>query len=258
MNKDNATFEEWMAELRRYAKSLRLEFMIGDGSGQVTEEVAASVKLMVTPTLAEDDTALRDIKPQAGLAVPPAWPWIAGALFAAAAAAIGGWWLYRRWRGEPAFRLGGEGPAEWNVPPARPFSSRSTPRLRLGYLSEDARATSIASRLKAGLEQQGLEILLDPLDAAELRRSLDEGDLQLALLAHRPPVGDPVLALKHTFWNVGLFRDAAWELLERAAWWPPGERQTILPVGALLWSLSTRLARAGPMLWMTSKMGISI
>jgi hypothetical protein len=82
-----------------------LPLMIGDGSGQVLEEVAPSVKLMVTPTLAEDDTALRDIKPQAGLAVPPVWPWIAGALFAAAAAVIGGWWLYRRWRGEPAFRL---------------------------------------------------------------------------------------------------------------------------------------------------------
>jgi hypothetical protein len=82
-----------------------LHLMIGDGSGQVVEEVAPSVRLAVTPTLAEDDMALRDIKPQAGLAVPPVWPWIAGALFAAAAAAIGGWWLYRRWRGEPAFCL---------------------------------------------------------------------------------------------------------------------------------------------------------
>jgi hypothetical protein len=82
-----------------------LPLMIGDGSGQVTEEVAPPVKLTVTPTLAEDDDALRDIKPQAGLSIPPVWPWIAGTLLVAIAAAIGGWWLYRRWRGEPAFRL---------------------------------------------------------------------------------------------------------------------------------------------------------
>jgi hypothetical protein len=81
-----------------------LPLMIGDGSGQIAEEEAPPVKLVVKPTLPEDDTELRDIKPQAGLALPPVWPWIAGGLFAVAAA-IGGWWLYRRWRGEPAFRL---------------------------------------------------------------------------------------------------------------------------------------------------------
>jgi hypothetical protein len=82
-----------------------LPLMIGDGSGQVMEELAPSVKLIVTPTLTENDNNLRDIKPQAGLDVPSVWPWIAGALLAAVAAALGAWWLYRHMRGEPAFRL---------------------------------------------------------------------------------------------------------------------------------------------------------
>jgi len=126
-------------------------------------------------------------------------------------------------RGEPAFRLSGAGGAEWSVPDSRPFAASSSPRLRLSYSPEDAHAVSIASRLKAGLEQQGLEILLEPIGAGGLRQALDAGDLQMALVAHRPPVEDPVLALLHTLWNAGLSRDAAWELLEQASWWPPGE-----------------------------------
>lgn len=82
-----------------------LPLLISDGSGNVVEEVAPSVEFAVAPTLAEDDNTLRDIKPQAGLTVPPVWPWIAGALLGAVAAALGAWWLYRHMRGEPAFRL---------------------------------------------------------------------------------------------------------------------------------------------------------
>ncbi len=90
-----------------------LPLTISDGAGQVTEEVVPSARLTVNPTLAEDDTELRDIKPQAGLAVPPVWPWIAGGLLVAAAAAVGGWWAYRRWQGKPF----GLAPAVDNRPP---------------------------------------------------------------------------------------------------------------------------------------------
>jgi hypothetical protein len=78
-----------------------LPLTISDGAGQVFEEVAPSVSLAVVPTLAEEDNELRDIKPQAGLDVPAAWPWIAGGLLLAAIAAVAGWWAYRRWQGKP-------------------------------------------------------------------------------------------------------------------------------------------------------------
>jgi hypothetical protein len=78
-----------------------LSLTIGDGAGQVFEETAPSLSLSVVPTLAEEDNTLRDIKPQAALSVPAAWPWIAGGLALAAAAVIAGWWAYRRWQGKP-------------------------------------------------------------------------------------------------------------------------------------------------------------
>ena len=78
-----------------------LPLTISDGAGQVLEEVVPSVSLAVIPTLAEEDNELRDIKPQAGLAVPAVWPWIAAGLLLAAVVAVAGWWAYRRWRGEP-------------------------------------------------------------------------------------------------------------------------------------------------------------
>lgn len=78
-----------------------LPLTISDGAGQVIEEVVPTVLLAVVPTLAEDDNELRDIKPQAELAVPPVWPWVVGGLALAAAVGVAGWWAYRRWRGEP-------------------------------------------------------------------------------------------------------------------------------------------------------------
>lgn len=78
-----------------------LPLTISNGAGKVTEVAAPPASLAVIPTLAEDDTELRDIKPQASLAVPPAWPWIAGGLLLATVATLGGWWAYRRWQGKP-------------------------------------------------------------------------------------------------------------------------------------------------------------
>jgi hypothetical protein len=78
-----------------------LPLTISDGAGQVLEEVIPAISLTVKPTLAEDDNNLRDIKPQAGLAVPPLWPWIAVGLLVAALMALAGWWAFRRWQGKP-------------------------------------------------------------------------------------------------------------------------------------------------------------
>jgi hypothetical protein len=80
-----------------------LPLTISDGNGQVSEELVPSVSLRVNPTLAEDDNDLRDIKPQAGLAVPPLWPRILGGLLVAGLLAVAGWWAYKRWRGEDPF-----------------------------------------------------------------------------------------------------------------------------------------------------------
>jgi hypothetical protein len=78
-----------------------LRFGVSDGAAQVGEETVPSISLSVVPTLAEDDNDLRDIKPQAALAVPPIWPWIVGGTLLAALAATAGWWAYRRRQGKP-------------------------------------------------------------------------------------------------------------------------------------------------------------
>jgi hypothetical protein len=78
-----------------------LPLTITDDAGQVREETAPAVSLTVVSTLAPEDNELRDIKPQAGLAVPATWPWIVGGLLLAVTVAVAGWWAYRRWRGVP-------------------------------------------------------------------------------------------------------------------------------------------------------------
>lgn len=80
-----------------------LPLTISDGKGSVMEEMIPPVSLTVVPTLAEDDTTLKDIRPQVEMKVPSALPWLAGGLLLAAVLAGGSWWLYRRWRGESLF-----------------------------------------------------------------------------------------------------------------------------------------------------------
>jgi hypothetical protein len=98
----------------------------------------------------------------------------------------------------------------------RPFSASSAPRLALVFDEADPHAANLAARVKAVLEQESVELRLEPCARTDLRRSLEEGRSQMALLAHRPPVSDPVLALLDTLWP---FRAAALEetrRLERA------------------------------------------
>jgi hypothetical protein len=88
-----------------------LPLTVSTGQGQVTEETAPSVSLTVTPTRTEGDTALKDIRPQADMKVPSSWPLLTAAGLAVLAVAGGGWWLYRRWRGQPLFGAGTNRPA---------------------------------------------------------------------------------------------------------------------------------------------------
>jgi hypothetical protein len=122
-------------------------------------------------------------------------------------------------RGEPAYRLLGSGSAEWTEPPRRPFSAGSSPRLELLYDAADPRARSIASRLKAELEQAGIEIRLEATGGQALEVAANEDRFQMALLAHHPPLEDPVLALQQTLMPLGAALGPSSELLERAAWW---------------------------------------
>ena len=89
-----------------------LPLTISDSMGNVLEETTPRVSLTVVPTLAEDDTTLKDIRPQVGMKLPSVLPWVMGGVLLAAALAGGGWWLYRRWRGDSLF-----GPVIDNRPP---------------------------------------------------------------------------------------------------------------------------------------------
>ena len=89
-----------------------LPLTVSDGAGQITEVLVAPVSLGVIPTLAEDDNELRDIKPQAALEVSATWRWLVTGLLLALVAGAGGYWAYRRWRGQPLFA-----PARDNRPP---------------------------------------------------------------------------------------------------------------------------------------------
>ena len=77
-----------------------LPLTISDGDGTVVEELTPPVALTVIPTLTENDPALKDIRPQVEMKVPSVLPWVMGGWLLAAALVGGGWWLYRRWRGE--------------------------------------------------------------------------------------------------------------------------------------------------------------
>ncbi len=75
-----------------------LPLTITDNTGQVSEVATTPAGLTVVPVLAEGDTSLMDIRPQAGMDVASMWPAILAGLVIGLAMAGGGWWLYRRWR----------------------------------------------------------------------------------------------------------------------------------------------------------------
>jgi hypothetical protein len=81
-------------------ETLPLPLTVSDGTEQVTEAAASPVALTVVPVLAEGDTTLNDIRPQAVLNLPANWTVLIAGLVLATAFAGGGLWLYRRRRGK--------------------------------------------------------------------------------------------------------------------------------------------------------------
>jgi hypothetical protein len=75
-----------------------LPLTISDDSGQMTEVTAPALSLTVNPLRVEEDTSLRDIRPQADMAIPSMLPSILTGLVVATVVAGSGWWLYQRWR----------------------------------------------------------------------------------------------------------------------------------------------------------------
>jgi hypothetical protein len=75
-----------------------LPFSLTSADGQVLDDAAAPVSLTVSPVLAEGDSTLNDIRPQADMPLPLPWPALAGGLAALATVAAGGWWLFNRRR----------------------------------------------------------------------------------------------------------------------------------------------------------------
>lgn len=82
-----------------------LPLTISDGAGQVTEVTTPAVSLTVNPLRTEEDTILRDIRPQADMAIPSILPSILTGLVVATVVAGGGWWLYRYWRAKRGLPL---------------------------------------------------------------------------------------------------------------------------------------------------------
>ncbi len=73
-----------------------LEVTVTDGQGGLQKVWAAPAAVSIASVLQEGDTALRDIKPQAALPLPAAWPWIVADLAAVAVAAVVIWQVRRR------------------------------------------------------------------------------------------------------------------------------------------------------------------
>lgn len=131
-------------------------------------------------------------------------------------------------RGEPAAGLLPGEPLE-PAPPgpaSRPLSSVSRPRLQICFDVSDPLAASIAARARAVLELHGVELVLDPRDAAGLAGALTRGDGSIFLLAHRPGVTDPVLGLMESLFRLpGLPPSALQGLHEGSRRVDPRERR---------------------------------
>lgn len=153
-----------------------LRFGVSDAAGQVSEQSVPSISLKVVPTLAEDDNNLRDLKPQATLAVPPVWPWIVGGTLLVALAAVVGWWAYRRRQGKPfGLAPAADNRPAWQVALDKLDAIEGMALLERGQFKEHY--TLVTDALRAYLESQfGLRVL--DRTTSELRPILRSSDLQ--------------------------------------------------------------------------------
>jgi len=73
-----------------------LPIKVSNTAGEIYEVSAMPLSLQVNSVLIDGDSALRDIKPQAELPIPPAWPWVVGGLLAAVFVLAAWIWFLRR------------------------------------------------------------------------------------------------------------------------------------------------------------------
>jgi hypothetical protein len=73
-----------------------LEVSFTDGQGGLQKVLTEPTAVSIVSVLQEGDTQLRDIKPQAALPIPAAWPWIAAGLAAMTVVAALVWQARRR------------------------------------------------------------------------------------------------------------------------------------------------------------------
>ena len=109
--------------------------------------------------------------------------------------------------------------------PGRPLASTSRPRLSCLVDADDPYAASIVARLEAELDAAGVDLASEPLPRAAFRRRLAAGDAGVALVAHHPPVDEPILALESTFRRLSPSAADAVALLERSAAIPDATRR---------------------------------
>jgi hypothetical protein len=153
-----------------------LPLTISDGSGQVTAATAPAVSLTVKPLRVEQDTTLRDIRPQADMAIPSMWPSILTGFVVVAVVAVIGWWLYRRWRAKR-----GLAPLADNRPP---YQIAYTELDRIAGLNLPGRGrfkehyTLVTDCLRTYLEQQFRLHAFDRT-TAELRVELKQSSVAL-------------------------------------------------------------------------------
>jgi hypothetical protein len=67
-----------------------------EAEGELQELSVPPLSLTVASVLNQDDTQMRDLKPQVSLSRPPVWPWILGGVFLAALVGVVGWILLNR------------------------------------------------------------------------------------------------------------------------------------------------------------------
>ncbi len=121
-------------------------------------------------------------------------------------------------RGRRAYTLrpdGRETPA-YEMHPDPPLAPTSRPRLDLQFDESDRTAELLAARLRATLGGQRLELRLRPTSQDRLLEDLDLGQVEAALLVHRPETPDPVLGLLGAVWWLGAPVEAETRELLRA------------------------------------------
>jgi hypothetical protein len=100
--------------------------------------------------------------------------------------------------------------ASWPLIPDPPLVPRSAPHLTLHYDDTDPAAKLLAARLRAEVstEQRSevpgrIDLELRPTDRDRLLEAVVGGEVEAALMVHRPETPDPVLALLGTTWWLG-------------------------------------------------------